>query len=495
MPFGHDNETDESKRCIGREASIIVSNMRRGLLPLLLAASVLSAADLNPTDTGKVVDEGKNHNNLYSQLKYLTKHIGPGVTGSPQLMAADEWAMRAMRNYGFSNVHLEEWDVVPVGFWRGPNSKARMIAPVEMPLVFSTNNWTAGTRGAVKGPALLQPKSVEAVRALGTKLKSAWILMPTKVGMSGPRLGAPTDLDRALDAAGIAGRIYGTTRPDLVWSHGRYTGIDPKNLPDRVLISLQGKDFDAISGYLDAGKPVTLEFNVDNRFTGKPQPVYNVVGEVPGTDKKDEVVVIGGHFDSWNSPGSEGAADNGTGAMIALEAARIIKATGVAHRRTLRVILYSGEEEGLLGSRGYVKTHRADLDSIVGVLNDDEGTNAETGFTMLHGAESMLAPLPPLVNDAFPKMPIAIRYGDRMPGGGGSDHASFVAAGVPAISWGKADKPVSYGFIWHTQNDNLENVYPEGLIQSSTCSALTLYLLLNVDAKLPRPPKSSESAN
>src|SRR5208283_5141647 len=143
--------------------------------------------------------------------------------------------------------------------------------------------------------------------------KSAWILMPTKVGMGGPRPGPATDVDTALDAAGIAGRIYSTGR-DLVWSHGRFTGLDPKKLPDKVLISLRGKDFDVISYNLDHGKDVTLEFNVDNRFTGRPQPVFNVVGDYLGTDKKDEIVAIGGHFDSWNSPGSEGAADNGTGA-------------------------------------------------------------------------------------------------------------------------------------------------------------------------------------
>ncbi|HLK15859.1 MAG TPA: M20/M25/M40 family metallo-hydrolase, partial [Fimbriimonadaceae bacterium] len=355
-----------------------------------------------------------------------------------------------------------------------------------------TNNWTAGTKGPVKGPAVIQPKSVEEVKAMGEKLRSAWILMPNKVSMGGPRPGAPTDIDKALDAAGIAGRVYSTGR-DLVWSHGRYAGIDPKHLPDKVLISLRGKDFDAVTGYLGQGKPVTLEFNVDNRFTGKPQPVYNVVGEIPGTDKADEVVVIGGHFDSWNSPGSEGAADNGTGSMIALEAARIIKATRVPHRRTLRVILYSGEEEGLLGSAGYVKAHKDELSKIVGVLNDDEGTNAETGFTMLKGAETLLQPLPGVVNAAFPAMPININYGDRLPTGG-SDHGSFIGGGVPAISWGKADKPVSYTYIWHTQNDTLENTYPDGLIQSSTCSALTAFLLLNSDGTLPRPRQSTRNA-
>ncbi len=353
--------------------------MRRCLTPVFVLVATTCFADLNPTQTAKIVAEGQHNNNLYNQLKYLTKHIGPRVTGSPQLMAADDWAVRMMKNYGFSNVHLEQWGVVPDGFWRGPNSKARMISPLETPLVFSTNNWTAGTKGPVSGPAINRPKTVDEVKALGAKLKSAWILMPTKVGMGGPRPFATNDVDEALDAAGIAGRLYSTGR-DLVWTHGSFTGIDPQHLPTRVLISLRGKDFDSISRYLEQNRPVTLEFNVDNRFTGKPQPVYNVVGDYPGTDKKDDVVVIGGHFDSWNSPGSEGAADNGTGAMIAVEAARIIKATGVEHRRTLRVILYSGEEEGLLGSRGYVQAHQKDLKSIVAVLNDDEGTNAETGF-------------------------------------------------------------------------------------------------------------------
>lgn len=465
--------------------------MRRALLPLVLLATTAAVADLDSKDTSRIVAEGKNHNNLYNQLRYLTKRIGPRVTGSPQLMAADEWAMRAFRNYGFTNVHLEQWDTVPIGFWRGPDSKAKMIAPVEMPLVFSTNNWTAGTHGPVRGLAMLEPTTIDEVRALGGQLKSAWILMPNRVGMGGPRPAPTSDLDKALDAAGIAGRLY-STGDDRVWSHGRYKDIDPKHLPTQVLVSLRGKDFTAISGFLADHKPVTLEFNVDNRFT-HPQPVYNVVADYPGTDKKDEIVVIGGHFDSWNSPGSEGAADNGTGSMIAMEAARIIKATRVAHRRTLRVILYSGEEEGLLGSAGYVKAHTNELDKFVGVLNDDEGTNAETGFTMLRGAESLLDPLPTVVNAAFPEMPIHINYGDRIPTGG-SDHGSFVDAGVPAIGWGKANKPVSYGFIWHTQNDTLENTSQPGLIQSSTCSALTLYLLLNSEQTLPRPKPRTRSA-
>jgi hypothetical protein len=454
------------------------------LAPLL---AVVVGPGMDPADVAKIVNEGKNQNNLYSQLTYLTKHYGPRVTGSPELVEADAWAVRMLRNYGFKNAHLEQWGVVPDGFWRGPNSKARVVSPYEAPLTFSTNNWTAGTNGPVQGPAVFAPTTLDEVKAMGSKLKGAWLLMPTKVGMGGPRpsRGAAIDLDKAVDAYGIAGRIFSTGGP-LVWTHGSYVGIDPKHLPTRVLISLAGPQFTKISEAVTAGKPVTLEFNVDNRWTGRPQPVYDVVADYPGTDLKDQVVVIGGHFDSWNSPGSEGAADNGTGAMIACEAARIIHDTGVPHRRTLRVILYSGEEEGLLGSEGYVRNHRGDLNTLVGVLNDDEGTNAENGFTMLHGSEEMLAPLAPVVNAAFPDMPITIRFGDRL-GTGGSDHGSFINAGVPAIGWGKANGPVPYTLIWHTQNDNLEHVYKPGLIQSSTCSALTLFLLLNSDKTLPRP--------
>lgn len=457
------------------------------MLPVL-APALLFSLDRDPgmdaQDVTKIVDAGKNHNELYDRLTYLTQ-IGPRVTGSPQLMAADRWAVRVLRGYGFGDAHLEQWGTVPDGFWRGPNTKGEMISPVRRELTFSTNNWTAGTHGTVSGPAFFAPKTIDEVRALGEKLKGAWILEPTRVGMGGARPPAnPGELYKALDDAGIAGRIY-STGGDLVWTHGSYNNVDPKHLPTDVLIQMRGADFDAISAEITKGSPVTLQFNVDNRWTG-PQPVYDVVADYPGTDLKDQVVIIGGHFDSWNSPGSQGAADNGTGAMIACEAARIIKATKVPHRRTLRVILYSGEEEGLLGSRGYVDLHKEDLKNFVAVLNDDEGTDAETGFTMLHGAEELLAPLPGAVNAAFPDMPISIRYGDRLPTGG-SDHGSFVNAGVPAISWGKANGPVHYVFIWHTQNDRLENVYEPGLIQSSTCSALTLYLLLNSDKTLPRP--------
>jgi hypothetical protein len=456
---------------------------------LLLASLSLLGRDFaqtpfDQTGAAKVIMEARDRSQVYERLTELTTKIGPRVTGSPQLMAADEWAMRVMKGYGLKNVHLEQWDTVPIGFWRGPNSKARMVTPYEAPITFSTNNWTAGTKGPVQGPAVVAPKTAEEVRANAAKLKGAWVLMPTQVGMGGPRNLPTDDFQKALDEVGIAGRVY-SSQSELVWSHGSWKGIDAQHLPTRVLVQVAKPDYDSVMKQLDGGSKVVLEFNVDNRWT-KPQPVYNVVGEVPGTDLADQVVVVGGHFDSWNTPGSQGAMDNGTGSMVAMEVGRVLQMAGVAHRRTLRVILYSGEEEGLLGSQGYVKSHVKELDKIVACLNDDGGTNAEIGFTLLNGSEPIVAGIPELVKKTFPTVDFHVNFGTRLPVGG-SDHGSFVEGGVPAVEFNKARTPVSYRYIWHTQNDNIGNVSKPDLIESATVSSIVAFVLLNSDATLPRP--------
>jgi hypothetical protein len=462
-------------------------------LPLIfLAAHALFAvptrapvhSEFNKAEALKVITEAKDHSRVYEQLSYLATHIGPRVTGSPQLMAADEWAMKVMKGYGLSNVHLEQWGTVPVGFWRGPKSEGKILHPYESPITFSTNNWTAGTHGAVKGPAVVCPKTAEEVRSMAKLLKGAWVLMPTVVGMGGPRNASEDDLAKALDEAKIAGRVY-SSQSELVWSHGNYFNIDPKKLPTRIMVQVAKPDFDTIKENLAKNVPVEVEFNVDNRWT-KAQPVYNVVGELPGTDLADQVVVVGGHFDSWNTPGSQGAMDNGTGSMVAMEVGRVLKMAGVSHRRTLRVILYSGEEEGLLGSQGYVKSHVKDLDHIVAALNDDGGTNAETGFTLLKGSEAIVAPIQELVDATFPDVKFHMNFGDKLPVGG-SDHGSFVEGGVPAVEFNKSGKPVSYRYIWHTQNDNIKNVDRPSLEESATVSSIVMYVLLNSDQTLPRP--------
>lgn len=436
-------------------------------------------------EINKLMALAKSNNLAYERLGELCSRIGPRVTGSPQLMKADLWAETQFRKYGFTNVHLEQWDTVPDGFYRGTHNFGQMDSPTRRTIVFSTNNWTPGTNGKVKGPVFEEPKTVGDITALGSKLKGAWILMPGEVFMGGPNLSKPKDLDLALDKAGIAGRLY-SSRSELVWSHGNYKNIDPNHLPTRVMLTIRKSDYAALDTAISEGQHPTATFAVDNIFTGKPQPVYDVVADYPGTDLKDQIVVIGGHFDSWNSPGSQGAMDNGTGSMIAMEAARLLMTSGVSHRRTVRVILYAGEEEGLLGSMGYCKAHANDLDQFVGVLNDDGGSNDETGFTLLKGSEPMMQGFTETVNHFYPESKFSINYDTKM-STGGSDHSSWVEYGVPAIDYWKAPKPVNYGYIWHTQNDNFKNVYRAGLEQSSAVSALTLYWVVNSNSVWPRP--------
>mgnify|MGYP000246126081 CR=1 FL=1 len=216
---------------------------------------------------------------------------------------------------------------------------------------------------------------------------------------------------------------------------------------------------------------------------------YNVVAEIQGTEKPDEVVIVSGHFDSWDGPGSQGALDNGTGSSVTLECARILMATGAKPKRTIRFILWSGEEQGLFGSRGYVKDHAAEMDKISTCIVDDGGTNYWGGFVGLETQVPFFQKSMDVLNEAFPTLPMKWRTVAKMPRGGGSDHASFNAVGVPGFftdETGVAD----YTYIHHTQHDKLAAAINVYMIQSSTAAAVTTFNLACADAMLPREPKN-----
>jgi hypothetical protein len=219
-----------------------------------------------------------------------------------------------------------------------------------------------------------------------------------------------------------------------------------------------------------------------------PIPQYNVVADLKGSEKPDEMVIVCGHFDSWNSPGSQGALDNGNGACVAMEAARILSAAKVKPKRTIRFVLWSGEEQGLLGSRGYVETHKAEMDKVSVVLNDDGGTNYQGGYAGIAAMKPVMeAAFAPTVA-AFPTMPMSFDVVAEMPQGGSSDHAPFNWVGVPGFftkETGRSD----YGYAWHTQNDRFELAIPEYMVQSSTNHAIVSYNIANLDGLLPRDKK------
>ena len=448
-----------------------------------------------PTDpvVAAIIREGKDHSHVMDILHHIAVDIGPRLTGSPALERGERWAVDQFKSFGCGNVHREKWGDIP-GFERGPNQTARMISPIRADFQFTTNAWTEGTHGPVRGQAIKDPASLDEAKAEAAQLKGAWVLMPYKVSMGGPRSNRDAkELIDYVNSCGIAGRVY-PSRNELVNTNGSFRNrvgekfIDktPQDHPKDVDISIRKSDMEQIQRWL-ALEPVTLEFNIDNRFL-PPMPQYNVIAEIKGTEKPDEAVIISGHFDSWNGPGSQGANDNGTGASVAMEAARILTAVHAKPKRTIRFILWSGEEQGLLGSGFYVQQHKVEMDKISAVIVDDGGTGYHGGYSLIQDMVPLMSAAVAPVNNAFPDMPDQLVVTQRFSQEMGSDHDSFLRYAVPAFFTLEGGN-VDYNYIWHSQNDRIENSIPKFLVQSATDAAAVAYSLANADSLLPRTRK------
>lgn len=445
----------------------------------LVASGTLGHAQGDPQTIAKIIDEGKNHSQVWSRLQYVCEKIGPRLTGSPKLERAEQWAMNEFKRFGLQNVHREKWGEFPVGFERGPLQVVKMVEPFESTMVFTTGAWTNGTNGLTKAEAVMAPKTLEEVKAQAATLKGKWILAPR---------GTETEILDAAEEAGALGRISSSNN-ELVITSGRYTGKTFENHPGKPRITVRKSDFERMTRNIWFGKKIVLEVGLENRWFKGPVSNYNVIADIPGTEKPDEYVIVSGHFDSWDGPGSQGANDNATGSMTAMEAARILMASKVKPKRTIRFILWTGEEQGLFGSTGYVKAHPELLPKISAVLVDDGGTNYQGGYECIASQKDILeAAFAPVVK-AFPDMPQVARVRAKMPKGGGSDHAPFNAVGVPGfftIETGRAD----YGKVHHTQFDTIEYSVKEYLVQSATNHAVVAYNLASLPTLLPReePP-------
>lgn len=452
---------------------------------LAFCVAAVASAQGDPSTIEKIVDEGKNHSHVMKTLRGLT-NIGPRLTSSSRLEKAEKWAMDQFKSYGCQNVHLEKWGEYPLGFDRGGRQVGRMVEPFPSDFVFTTPSWTEGTRGMVRARAVLAPTTMEEFEKVKKNMKGAWVVDP--VGSATPRRGAsaePTEVEKAILASGMAGRVF-ASRNELVITSGRYADKTFEKHPMDVRVIVRKSDMERITRNMEKGA-VTLEFDLENRFRRGPISNYNVVAEIPGTEKPDEVVIVSGHLDSWDGPGSQGALDNGTGSSTALEAARILMKAGAKPKRTIRFILWTGEEQGLFGSAGYVKDHAADMSKISTVLVDDGGTNYQGGYAGIASQKDMFEMAIAPMNVAFPDMPVKFDVRDKMPRGGGSDHASFNAVGVPGfftIETGTSD----YTFVHHTQHDRYDKAIAPYLVQSATCHAVVSYNLACADQMVPRQP-------
>ena len=319
---------------------------------------------------------------------------------------------------------------------------------------------------------------------------------PTPPTQEGKLTGAQINeqLDKFLLDNGAAVRINDAAR-----EHGQIRAFNnrtfdvSKTVPTVVL---RNEDFGRISRLLADGTAVSLEFDIRNKSFPEGKTSYNTIGEITGTDKKDEVIMLGGHLDSWHA--ATGATDNAVGCAIMMEAARILKTLGVKPRRTIRVALWSGEEEGLLGSQAYVKEHfgsienpKPEFEKFGGYFNIDSGTGRPRGMCVFGTPETatilreILAP--------FADLGVVGAISTKSRGLGGSDNTSFNQAGLPGI--GTQQDPIEYGtHTWHTNLDTYERIVEDDVKKAAVVIAASVYALAMRDEILPRFPKSEMPA-
>jgi hypothetical protein len=469
----------------------------------------------------RIKEEGLQRSKVMEIVSYLTDVYGPRLTGSPDTAEAAGWTENTMKSWGLSNVHLEKW---PFGRgWRNERFAATALTPRAYPLIAYPKAWTPGTNGPVTGDAVIalinEDKDLETFRG---QLRGKFVLsvpmrdVPAHFEPAGRRFTEAelADLSKQPPAAGRGGRGNNPAvqafnrRKTQFWIDQGVAAVldfsrgddgtvfvqsggsrDPKDPPAPPQVTLAIEHYGRIMRTLEQKVPVTLQMDISNNFYDVDQSSFNIVGEIPGTDKADEVVMLGAHFDSWHT--GTGATDNAAGSAVMLEAMRILKATGVRLRRTVRIGLWTGEEQGLLGSKEYVKAHFGDPATmqlkpehakLSGYFNVDNGTGTIRGV-YLQGNEAV-APIFQAWMEPFRNMgmtTLAIRNT------GGTDHQSYDAVGLPGFQF--IQDEVEYNARTHHSNmDTYERIQANDMMRNAVIVATFAMNAANRDEKLPRKP-------
>jgi len=486
---------------------------------------------------------------------YLADVYGPRLTGSPGLKAAAEWAVRQMTEWGLSNPGLEKWGPFGRG-WTCVHFSAEQKEPQYAPLIGFARPWSPGTNGPVSGePVLAVLKTDADLEKFKGKLKGKIVLLEDPEPLAPetePDLKRFTDEQLAAEALapdpsarspfanpiplvpGMPQRrppgqpfnrearekfrnkvnqfltdegVLVTVTPSYRATSGIVFGSaagsqDPKKALPPPSVSLEVEQYNRIALLVEKMIPVTLQFDIQNKFLDDTQDSFTVTGEIPGTTKKDELVMLGAHLDSWT--GGTGATDNGAGSAVVLEAMRILKTLDLKMPRTVRMALWTGEEQGLLGSRAYVKEHFADRETMAlkpehaklsGYFNLDNGSGKIRGV-YLQGNDMMrpvfqawLEPFKDYGADT-----ITIRNT------GGTDHQSFDAVGLPGFQF--VQDPLDYSTeTHHSTADMYDHLKAGDLMEASAIMAAVVYDAATREEMLPRkplpkpqPPRGKEGA-
>ncbi len=486
---------------------------RAAALALLGALAVRPGAAQNPTvDTsgvGRLIDEALNRSQVMRNLQYLTDVIGPRLTGSPAARAANDWTMRKFQEYGLA-AQLEQWNFG--GRWeRGP-LWVRMTAPHAHDVIAASWAWAPGSNGrTIRGPVVrIDGSTPDSLAAHLRQVRGAFVMLrpPAPVwNADGPPMtaadstkqreyfrGVSAPFQNADSTARARLQQFQTDVPFLLRNAGalatlldggkEQTLLTMSGSPNRVLplpqIVVAHEEYAMFDRLLRLGITPQLEASIANRMMLDSVPQWNTVAELRGTERPGEVVIVGAHLDSWDL--ATGASDNGTGSMATLETARVIAQSGLKPRRTIRFILFTGEEQGLIGSRKYAEAHAAEMDSIQAVIVLDNGVGAITGQALqgrqdLEGLwRQILAPVARLGADSVVNR-----------NKGGTDHLSFLPYGVPAFNFDQLER--GYGHTHHSQSDTYDKAIERDLQQASAVMAVSAYVLANLPDLITRGPK------
>jgi carboxypeptidase Q len=490
--------------------------MRQFLFAVGLLAAAPAVAQI-PVDTGgagAITDQALNHSEVMKNLEYLSDVIGPRLTGSPAVRKANDWTAERFRAYGLA-AHLEPWSF-GVTWERGP-VEFRITAPFTRNLTGHSWAWTEGTGGKTLGGPVVRVDAAtpESLAAYAGKVRGAWVMLRPPASIWNPDGPPMTAADSAefresrrqrfagprdtTEAGRQARRQFAVDRPYLLRKAGAL-GILTDGSKEFGLMTMSGspnsvsplpnlviahEDYAMFDRLLEAGVTPRIAGRIANRLGRTPVSQWNTVAEIRGSELPGEVVILGAHLDSWDL--GTGTTDNGTGAMVVLEAARALQQSGLHPKRTVRFILFTGEEEGLLGSRAYAAAHAAEADSIQAVLVLDNGTGMITGQA-LQGRDD----LEQLWHDLLAPVAALGATQVRQANKGGTDHLSFLPYGVPGFNFDQESR--GYGHTHHSQVDTYDHAVPEDLRQASAVMAVTAYELANLPAMLPRGATSPVTA-
>ncbi len=520
----------------------------RALTAVVFLLSVPLCAEKSaeePVDLGMVTrirEEGLRHSQVMETARHLTDVLGPRLTGSPQLKAANEWTRQRLADWGLREASLDPY---PFGRgWSFSRSAVHMLKPHQFPLSALPKAYTPGTAGPVRGTVLVAKLAKEEDFAAWRGKLAGKIVVLEESADARPAEAEPREfneetlrelgrfpvpaepeadphkqsieraklreaLNRFLAEEKALATIDSSARPWGILRVSRGGTHDPGLSAGVPSLVLAAEHYKLLRRLVDAGQEIELEIEVEARFHDEDRMAYNTVAEIPGTDRDGEIVMVGAHLDSWH--GATGATDNAAGCAVVMEAVRILQALGVKPKRTIRIALWTGEEQGLYGSTAYVTEHfgswsgpedperrkwisvqnwkgegklslRPGHGKLSAYFNLDNGSGKIRGIYAEESAavrpifEAWLAPFHDLGADT-----VTLRRT------GGTDHESFQDVGLPGFQF--IQDELDYTARTHHSNmDVYDHLERENLVQASVVVASFLYNAAMRPEKLPRPP-------